>query len=107
MAQTSPLEAVALRRIKKHLWSQPQQLELRFPGGFSAEVAAEASRVIESPYQTYRSLPAVSSGAAFVNVNGLAFRQIFEVVYRLRCVREALWIVADKRTGGYAELKSA
>ena len=105
MGSTPAKEDVDRRRIRKHVWAQPQSIELRFPSGFQTEVEAELGRVLSTPVQSYPQSPTVERRADAVIVGGISFRQIFEVVFRMRTIRDVLWLLDEGKVSGYAELK--
>ena len=92
------------RYLRRHLWGQPQRLQLRYPKEFEFEVRAELNSLLAASTQKYSSEPLVADGLRIENIH---FRQIFELIFSLRTVRDILWEVLERRVGGYGELKEA
>lgn len=93
------------RQIRKFIWAKPHQIDLRFPRGFTNEVAAEIQSILNTPLQPYAFTGKVVREGQSIGVADIHFRQIFELLYRSRCLRDLLWLLGEKRVGSYGELK--
>jgi len=91
---------------EKAILAKPQLFYLRPAPGWIDQLHEEVDFLLREPFQKYKFQARAASIGSSVRIQNCDFRQGLEILYRITCAQDMIWLISEQRCESWDELES-
>lgn len=90
---------------EKAILAKPQLFYLRPAPGWIDQLHEEVDSLLREPFQKYKFQARAASIGTSVRIQNCDFRQGLEILYRITCAQDMIWLISEQKCESWDELE--